>query len=162
MPGFVGRISGNPRAAIGVALIILAGSLGVILKLVVPHSQAGPVDAYFYDVGSGELFTASNGNVPPIEAPSGKEGVKAHVFSCGDCGDPDQRFIAYLEKYTAEYKQKLREEQLVPASLQGESLLRGSPGGRQWYQAASRGSVRMMAAVRDRCGKQGKLTRCYP
>jgi len=56
-------------------------------------------DVFYYDLGTGQLFADSPGQVPPIDAPSGPGvGVRAYVFSCNDCSDEQQRFIAWYER----------------------------------------------------------------
>jgi len=48
---------------------------------------------------------------PPIETTSGPgTGVRAWVFSCGDCANPDERFIGYLEKMHPNTKKFMDEE----------------------------------------------------
>ena len=58
-------------------------------------------DIFFYDMGSGKLFPAPHWTVAPINAPSGKDGVRAHVFKKpgGNCNNADDRFIAYLWRH---------------------------------------------------------------
>lgn len=62
------------------------------------------VAVWFYDLQAKQLFQADPDDVPPIEAPSGGEGVRAYVYSCGACTQ-DARRIARLERYTPESKQ---------------------------------------------------------
>src|SRR5690606_37122510 len=77
------------------------------------------IDLYFYDLSSGQLFTAASDQIPPIETPNGPHaGVRAHVFACGECPgnlngmNAEQvkqagAYIAYLEMYTPEGKNAL-------------------------------------------------------
>jgi hypothetical protein len=64
---------------------------------------------YFYDLGSGELFTADRAQEPPVDAPSGAAlGVKAAVFSCGACTD-DDFVIAFISTYSEPAREALQQ-----------------------------------------------------
>ena len=58
---------------------------------------------WYYDLNTGELFTARRGLTPPIEAPSGPlpdggpAGVRAYLLSYMDEPNEAERFIAFLE-----------------------------------------------------------------
>lgn len=60
---------------------------------------------WYYDLQAGKLFVAWLES-PPIEAPSGKlpdgkpAGVRAYVFSCGDCAVSEERQVLWLETFT--------------------------------------------------------------
>jgi hypothetical protein len=76
-----------------------------------PHHE---VKTYFYDLSNDQLFAADIKALPPIPAPSGNKtpdgrdtGVRAIVFSCGDCTDEKQRYIGYLETLTPEAKETI-------------------------------------------------------
>jgi len=79
--------------------------------------------AYFYDLNTGELFTAEADRIPPIDAPSGvlrgtqgdKAGVRAYVFTCGDNTESD-RYIAWIETYTPEAQRAVAEQRKRPAT----------------------------------------------
>lgn len=83
-----------PQVVIVIAAVLIVGSLVVIFK---PSQRDVPM-AYFMDMGSGELITHDGSAPPPITAPSGSEGVLAHVYSCGACS-PDNLTVGYLVKY---------------------------------------------------------------
>lgn len=103
-------VSRNRPVAIVVALVILGGA-GYLIWQTVSGGNTGTVtftgSNWFYDVGSGELFTAPANQHPPIAAPSGSEGVRAIVYACTSCDDEAQRGIANLFKYTDEAQQRL-------------------------------------------------------
>jgi hypothetical protein len=81
--------------------------LAIIIWLLVPNKpppQAAPTEnEWYYDLNTGELFTAEKGLEPPIEAPSGllpdgkPAGVRAYVLSYVYEPNESQRFIAFLE-----------------------------------------------------------------
>ena len=90
-------------------LIVLAVALLFIRKT--PTSGRPEGQLWFYNEITGQLFAASDLSIPPIETTSGPgTGVRAWVFSCGDCAKPDERFIGYLEKMHPNTKKIMDEE----------------------------------------------------
>lgn len=77
-------------------IIVVAGFIAYSQLAGGPVTDLTGEGRWYYDLGSGELFATDALRVPPIEAPSGGEGVEAVVFSCGQCDDPANRHIAYL------------------------------------------------------------------
>jgi len=74
-------------------------------------------NVYFFDVTKNELFEAPATSIAPIDVPSGQKdangepaGVRANVFSCGSCS-ASNRFIAYLQKYSLEARDKMMQFQ---------------------------------------------------
>lgn len=119
------------------AVVILVISLGVIIMNTRGRNSYGPIELYYYDLNTGKLFVAMSNEFPPIEAPSGPYGdrglpggVRAHVFSCNDCGDFEGMtaeqvaqtgaYIAYLEMYTPEGKAALTAD---PEDPEAESMM---------------------------------------
>ena len=99
-------INKNPRIIIGVT----CASVFVLLVIVIWQLMPGKhikIEEYekewFYDLNTGELFTAKIGLIPPIEAPSGllpngePAGVRAYVFSYSYEPSESERFIGFLE-----------------------------------------------------------------
>jgi hypothetical protein len=74
----------------------------------IPEAQ---VKVWFYDLNTNQLFASTKNMIAPIKAPSDKDGelsgVKAYVYSCEACDDPEKRTIIFLEKYTPEVKAKI-------------------------------------------------------
>ncbi len=70
---------------------------------------------YYYDLNTGQRFADKASLTAPIDAPSGptpkgkNAGVKAYVFSCGDCSDETQQFVAWMERHIPAAKE-LREK----------------------------------------------------
>ncbi len=92
----------NPVAA---SVLILGFIIFWVVVLVVRmNSDDGeralaPVEFYFYDIETGELFAGPSNVSGPIDAPSGEgNGYKAYVFTCGDCNDETQRKVYWIEK----------------------------------------------------------------
>jgi hypothetical protein len=70
-------------------------------------------EVYYYDIITGKLFPAPVKEFPPIATPDKSElangmpaGVKANVFSCGQC-TVDQQYIGYLETYLPSARQAM-------------------------------------------------------
>ena len=94
-------------------LTLLLVVLAVVLFLVARKPASGRPEGqlWFYNEITGQLFAASDLSIPPIETTSGPgTGVRAWVFSCGDCANPDERFIGYLEKMHPNTKKFMDEE----------------------------------------------------
>ena len=107
------------------ALVIVILALGyAISHLTQCHGPTVrmPKAAYYYDIGTGKIFTDEWDKLAPIEAPSGlpDAGVLAHVYACDGCSsdlvgmtkqevEQTGATIAFLEKYTEKGRQKLVE-----------------------------------------------------
>lgn len=110
-------LNNNSSLATILAVVLLLISLGVIILQTRNANSHEAVGVYFYDMSSGQLFAAGSDQVPPISTPSGADsGVRAHVFSCGDCPNnlvgmnaeqvkETGAFIAYLEQLTPRGKE---------------------------------------------------------
>lgn len=95
----------HPVAALLFAVVLLAVSaawMGYTIATRPKKTSVGPLQRFYYDVSTGELFTADAGLKPPIQRflpDSPPTGVVAHVFACGSCEDEAARFIGYIETY---------------------------------------------------------------
>jgi len=138
------------------------------------ESSSAP-DVWFYDMGSGKLFVVKSTRIPPIEAPSGPmanghaAGVRARVFSCGDCSDRSERFIGWLEKHTPEAKQAMVHQQTDDGSPEPQSnitylqgLLVRSVDGYYWVEADSDEGRQIMQVSRKRCPNGTVPHSCFP
>ncbi|MFP4144471.1 MAG: hypothetical protein ACLFV3_04950 [Phycisphaeraceae bacterium] len=68
-----------------VAVVILVVALGVILLSGGENNPTAERESYYYDLNTGEIFTASAALDPPFETDAGGEGVSAAIFGCGEC-----------------------------------------------------------------------------
>lgn len=97
----------NQKAVVIAAAVLLV--LGVVL-LARRGGDTGGVrgakQVWFYDLGNGELYARPPFTLPPETAPSGGQGVKAHVYTCGTCS-PADRFVVYLETYSDADRKRL-------------------------------------------------------
>ena len=88
-----------------------------------PPKRTG--QAWYYDLNVGQIFTGNSTEVAPIDAPSGplpdggQAGVKAYVFSYGDCADESQRFIAWLERAIPNAKKVVEQSRTNPTGAGG-------------------------------------------
>lgn len=137
------------RAVIAVAAVILA-TVAWLLVLKPPRRAAG--GQYFYDMGSRSLYVVSTQAVAPATSPSGAEGVRAVVMTCGDCAVEADRFIAYMEKYSDEYRRILDSgEPPTPQQMQARSLIRAADG-EAWLPAVDPAAQAIVNAAQHRCG----------
>lgn len=161
-----------------------AGDVAIFLQLPQPDAQQDNnaykpriVDVYYYDLGTGELFLAKSNEIPPIDAPSGPgpnntpQGVRAYVFSCGDCSDKSQQFVGWLEMFTPDAKRALSSPPKPdPNNPQGpeyyELWARGHlvsvPGSGKWVQANSEEGFKVMESIQSKCGPNIAPKPCFP
>jgi len=92
-----------------IAPLIICFSIYILYRQFKTNLPAG--QAYFYNLQTKSLFTASDRLLSPIDTPSGPgTGVQAYVFRCNGSTDPNAHFIAYLEKMTPEGKAAAEQE----------------------------------------------------
>lgn len=107
------------RLAAGAGSVVMLLASGAIVGWFMTERNTPPRKpmVWFYDTGTDKLFAADADALPPIAAPSDApppdapenwkpagepRGVRAAVYSCGDCADAKSRFVHYIEKYTPE------------------------------------------------------------
>ena len=139
-----------------------------------PISPQRVPQAYFYDLHTGELFTAASDLEGPIETESGLFGdhpavVRANVFSCGSCRDPNQRFVGWLEMPDPAAPEPSAEEQELPDPLPDDGepensspLLIRAVDGAQWYSIDSPQAETIMREAEQRCREGETLRYCHP
>ncbi|MHC4573269.1 MAG: hypothetical protein ACYS76_03930 [Planctomycetota bacterium] len=100
-------INENPRPVMGMMCISFLVLLVTAMVYLIPDKGGRikpPEKAWFYDLNTGELFTADKDLIPPIEAPSGPlasgepAGVKACVLRYAVGPNKAERFVGFLEK----------------------------------------------------------------
>ena len=102
MNGFLNK---HPKAAALVSILALVGAVGYLFYFQFSKNRRPEGDLWFYNLETGQLFPESDLSVPPIDTESGPgTGVRAYVYSCGDCANPDQRYVAYLETMVPQAK----------------------------------------------------------
>jgi len=160
-------VNNNSAVVTICAVVLLLLSLGFIIMRLGGGSKYRPrvVDVYYYDIGDGQLFTALSNEIPPIDAPSGKQGVRAYVFACGDCANESERFIGWMEMYTPDAKRIMTSPPTEAENMDAfEVMERGhlvSADGRNWVSANGEQGFQVMESMQSRCG-QTAPTPCYP
>lgn len=163
----------KPVAVVAVCAVLLLVALALSLSLG-GRPQPELPRVWFYDLETGDLFAASD-ELPPIDAPSGASaGVRAHVFACGDCSDPDARFVGWIETYPPETRQawvRLVQEtpqnsavppsDLVEQAELGTGQIR-SPDGGEWVPYGSRQAQAIRERAIAQCQQRQDLTPCLP
>lgn len=137
-------LNNNSAVVTILAVVILILSLGfIIMQASGPKYKAQIVDVYYYDLGNGTIFTAKSNEIPPIESKSGPgpagnpQGVRAYVFSCGDCKNESERFVGWLEMYTREAKEMMQSPNRMGPGMPPPP---GSPNAAPGSPAAAPGS----------------------
>jgi hypothetical protein len=106
-------INKNSAAVTAITLVCIVGALLTITQQFKgPARFMPPMSGYFYDLETDQIFVAPLNEVPPINVPgelpgTPPHGVRAYVFACGDCNNPANRFLAWVETYTPEAKSRL-------------------------------------------------------
>lgn len=84
-------------------VLLLASAVLLARHLSAGRGSAGE-SAFFYDLSTGELYAAPRDTMAPFVDPnSGRQGVRAHLYACGDC-TPERRRVAYLSRLADEAK----------------------------------------------------------
>jgi hypothetical protein len=140
------RINTHPRIIIAVTnvsviiflILMFQTYRQAMVKRVVDYEKE-----WFYDLNTGQLFTADKELVPPIESPSGPlpdggpAGVRAYVFSYVEEPNESQRYIGFLEKVDPNFA-KEASEQTDDMTRWGRGKLIRRAGDKEWVPADSR------------------------
>ena len=162
----------NSVLATVLAALVLALSLGFLFYHQRGSKTAPLADVYFYDLASTSanradgLFTAKEDSPLPLDLPLGAPdaqptGVRAWVFSCGDCADRSSLFIGYLETWTKEYREArlqipelLKKRQPIPVAVRThQGRLVSSADEIKWYGFNTGEGQRIMGEVIKHCGE---------
>ena len=157
--------SRSPQQATVVAIVLLIVALG---SLAWQFRGPGAPDSsvYYWDLETDEHFVAP-AQTPPVEAPSGGEGVRAILYSCGEC-TPNEWF-GYLQTHTPEYARAMEDpelfEQMDPAEQQrfaAQGRLVRPLDGAEWLIKGSREGQLLEDQMYERCGPGERPTQCVP
>lgn len=152
-----------------ITLMVLVGSIAAILMYNRPTVYE-PMEVYYYDLDTNELFEGMSDDIPPVTAPSGGYGVRAYVYTCSSCTDPDALFIGYLEMFTREAKEMMNrptgstaditpEEEMM--LLQQGHLVRAVEG-EGWVPESSEAGLMITDAPYEICGEGSMVRPCEP
>jgi hypothetical protein len=115
---------------------------------------------------TGDLVAAKLKELPPVTLPSGHQGVLAHVYACGDCAKSDERFIAYLERYTEQGKANLSQvgqpdQPINPTAGLEVAVAPQADEEPKWVSVMS-GEARSITTAKNRRCPGGDVVACYP
>lgn len=168
-------LNNNSAVVTILAVVVLILSLATII-LSTRQGSFTPQDVpyYFYDLDAKELFVGKSSQTPPIDTPAGgKRGVKAYVYSCGDCADESTRFVGYLEMYTPEAKEMQEKMNRNDGSINyddpnNDPMMVVDRGrriadvkGEKWFSYDSVDGVKIIEYPSTRC-PDGSFRECYP
>ncbi|MDX1682512.1 MAG: hypothetical protein R3336_05290 [Phycisphaeraceae bacterium] len=183
--GWLNRHSGLALAA--AAVVIVVSGLVVSWAMAPPPEDPYASVVYYYDMNKGLLFPGPRDEIPPILPESGvlpgsqmPAGARAHVFTCGECGPPDQ-FVGYLEIYPQKshaVRRRIQDQQADPESapprvtdeelklLQMGPAIRRPTGNMndmsQWVAPQSEEAAKILDEIARRC-PDGRAPRpCQP
>ncbi len=102
-------INNHPMPVTLFSLMAVCCAMYYVWAFVLPGwGDPRPLKAYYYDAATGDFFPGGFNETPPIQTPSGSmidgqpAGVRANVFSCSGCSNPQSRYVAYLDTFTPE------------------------------------------------------------
>ena len=104
------------------AMLLLAASY---LLSFVRNQRSQEPTAYFYDLSERKLFVAAQSAVPPIRGLNDDQAdaMRAVVIAAsGKSGDKSTHKIAYLEKYSSDFKQDIQAAR--KAEAEGKEMVR--------------------------------------
>jgi len=108
-----------------------------------PRRLKPPTKEWFYDLNTGQLFTADRVLIPPINAPSGPlptgepAGVRACVLTYADSPNDSSRFIGFLEKVNPHPKKAGTDDRHSGARQWGHARLIRRVEDSEWVEADS-------------------------
>lgn len=129
-----------------------------------------PNRQWFLDVGTGKLYPVDANLPAPQEPPSratlpdgSPGGVKAYVFSCGDCNDARAQFVGYVE--TLPESERVKPPDMrnpSAATIARITVTNTSALGLEWLPMKSEKAEKIILDLQSRCHDGGKLTECLP
>ncbi len=137
----------NPIVGI-IAVVAIIVAWVWILK---PGASSANGGVYFLDLNTHELYPETKQALSPSPAPSGGQGVRAHVFACGQC-TADDRFIAFVERYTDEALAAKKDGSAVmnpQLLIEGQQVSDGQAT--QWVPRMSPAGEQLMQSATSRC-----------
>ncbi|MEM1212371.1 MAG: hypothetical protein AAGI68_08745 [Planctomycetota bacterium] len=79
-------LNNNPAVVTIAAVVLLIVCLALIVRQLLGGGGGQARDLFYLDTGSGQIFVQEITPYTPIDAPSGPgNGVRAHIYACGDC-----------------------------------------------------------------------------
>jgi len=154
---------------------VAAVAIGLAVVGMFPRSKppAAPQfgEAWFYDLGSGELFAGKNA-LPPIDAATGAgQGVIAFIYACGAC-DPASWTLAYIQTFTPQAKAAMQGPSDTPEQMQAKQsastvgqLVAAPPAKGEkphWVSSSSADGAAVVARAKIECPALERAVMCQP
>jgi hypothetical protein len=95
---FIASLKDKPTVGIAIFVIVIVAIVAINLSRRDAPSGVSS-DRWFLDLRTGDLVTAATTQRGIVTLPSGHQAVQAHVYSCGDCDDESERFVAYVSRF---------------------------------------------------------------
>lgn len=147
---------------IATLLVILLG-LGVCFAWHYrPKPPAKVPGMYFYDSGTGDVYTVPPDTLSPHVAPSGSTGFAAAVFSCTSCDDPDQRYVAYLSRQSDQYIDAMTQGEPITPEIAESGTLFALIGSDTFLPASNPQTQRILEQVTRSCPGEKPPIACIP
>ena len=177
------KIDQNPNGAaiVAVAVLVVAG-LVIALQMGIfggGSGARGTGKAYFLDTGSGNIYRGPISEVAPVKAPSGKDGVRAYIYSCSECSDDYSEmnadaiksagaFIAYTERLHPKMKAKLvkakasgADPMMLEMQIMQTGMQYGNATATKWIGANSPAGYQVISQATQQCGGE-RAKQCIP
>lgn len=166
------KLQRNSPLTVLVALAVLV-ICGVVIWRFRQQSAAQrevPRTQWFLDVGTGKLYTVDAEVAAPQEPPSratlpdgSPGGVKAYVFSCGDCNDARTHFVGYVATLPESERVKpLDLRNPSAATIARITVTNTSALGLEWHSMKSEKAEKILLDLQSRCKDGGALHECSP
>lgn len=143
-------MNNNPATALAAVVALLIVSLAVLVTQL-GGTGGGPTPVYFWDLDAGEPFEAPADAMPPVDAPSGGVGVRAHLYTCGEC--TAEEWFGYLETHSDRARRMYAETGDLPGAP--DDLLVRRLDGDEWVALESRAGDAVLDVVYERCESPG-------
>ncbi|QDU34214.1 hypothetical protein KS4_22790 [Poriferisphaera corsica] len=176
------KIDQNPNGAaiVAVAVLVVAGLvIAMQMGIFGGAASGGTREAYFLDTGSGMIYRAGAGEMAPIKAPSGKDGVRAYIYSCNECADDyaelnadtiktEGAFLAYTERLHPKMKAKLEKARasgadpmMIEMQIMQGGMQYGNVTATKWVGANSPGGYQVVSQATQQCAGE-RAKQCVP
>lgn len=164
-------INTHPKLVVLICLLSGLILLWVFVPMILRSAASLPEErhryVFFYDLNTGELFSAPVHSVPPLKVPSGDlpdgggpAGVRAYVFQHQDNKGPDNSyFIGWLETRNPDVSKEVYVDfRTAKGSEWGKGMLVKRPEDREWTSADTPEGRALIESARkpDRHGRPPK------
>lgn len=160
-------VNENQSIVVVVTIVIILAALFFIWRnFAGGGGPGGSGNAWYYDTVTEEYFKAAATEIPPIDSPDGNPAVRAHFYACSDCGNDDERFVGFYERYDPRIKAQLEKAREDPDNemymdiyaLEGQGL-QYSVDGENWFSMQSP-QTEQLFSTRLKCDDGSRAKYC--